>query len=278
VREDLIGVRELLLGGLSVFRKRALTIVPLTFLSLTPAAFFLAPFAVVEFIVESEMGILFEIPVITVLALPVLLAAVILPILLGMGGLLAGGLALTYAVADEDTGIGGAIAKALKNLGPFAWFSAWKEFQIFAGSLLYFPGIVFQVWYAFAPFVFVLEGQRGINALARSRHYVEGRWSEVFKRLFAVSLAPAVVLLVVLPAALMTVMFFVPLLWSFLAILGLAADEMAFPPVLPLLSGYPIGIFLIFLLMVGFFLPYDMICKCMLYKNLRVLEENVSQK
>ncbi len=52
------------------------------------------------------------------------------------------------------------------------------------GIVLFFiPGIIFAVWYGFAPFVMVTEGKKGRSALAQSKAYVIGRSWKVFGRM-----------------------------------------------------------------------------------------------
>lgn len=84
-----------------------------------------------------------------------------------------GSLALVFAVSDENTGIIDAFRKARQRLAPYALMSLWRDFLIAVGSIIYLPGLLFRAWYAFSPFVFVLEGERGMNALAKSREYAK---------------------------------------------------------------------------------------------------------
>ena len=84
-----------------------------------------------------------------------------------------GSLALVFAVSDENTGIIDAFRKARQRLAAYALMSLWRDFLIAAGSIIYLPGLLFRAWYAFSPFVFALEDERGMNALAKSRAYAE---------------------------------------------------------------------------------------------------------
>jgi hypothetical protein len=266
--EELISSRELVRGALRTYRRRAFILAPLTLVSCVPAAFLMIPLAILKIIVESHEPI-FMVPVIG----HIILAAILLPItvisfLLATGGMLVGYLALTYGVSDEEIGLVGALAKAFTGLGPFAWYSLWNTIYEYAGAILYVPGVVFGVWYAFAPFVFILEGQRGTNALAKSRYYVEGRWGKVFGRLFTVRLVPVVLLFLLLPAFVMTVAFFLPILWSVLSILGIPKIDEGIYYTILFFFETPAGLFLLLLSLIAF-LPYDMICRYLLYKNLK---------
>lgn len=61
---------------------------------------------------------------------------------------------------------------------------------IFGGTLLLvIPGILFLVWYAFTPYVIILDGYSGLGStLQKSKQLVAGRWFDVAIRL----LVPAV--------------------------------------------------------------------------------------
>lgn len=54
--------------------------------------------------------------------------------------------------------------------------------------LLIVPGIIFSVWFAFSFYVVVLDGKDGTEAMRESKKLVEGRWLEVFIKLFVPSL------------------------------------------------------------------------------------------
>lgn len=55
--------------------------------------------------------------------------------------------------------------------------------------LLVIPGIISYVSVSFALFILVAENLRGLEALRKSRKYVEGYWWDVFKRLLLIILA-----------------------------------------------------------------------------------------
>jgi Flp pilus assembly protein TadD len=59
--------------------------------------------------------------------------------------------------------------------------------------LLVIPGVIFTVWFFFAPFVFIEEDVRGMNALLKSKEYVRGRWFGVCVRLIAIWLILALI-------------------------------------------------------------------------------------
>lgn len=54
--------------------------------------------------------------------------------------------------------------------------------------LLIIPGIIFTVWFAFSFYAVVLDGKDETEAMRESKKLVEGRWFEVFIKLFVPSL------------------------------------------------------------------------------------------
>ena len=111
-------------------------------------------------------------------------------------------LALLYAVRDRSEAIG--IKESLrrawgKQILSFWWIGILEFFTILGGFiLLVVPAIIFMVWFSLSSFVFVKEGQKGFNALLRSKEYVQGQWRSVFWRLLIIFLLWLVFYLVVL--------------------------------------------------------------------------------
>ena len=105
-----------------------------------------------------------------------------------------GAAAVIYAVADEDLGLKGAFGKGGATIWPFMWLISLVGYIVPGGFLLFvLPGVLFSVWFAFAQFIFVAEGRRGMDCLLRSKEYVRGLWTEVFLRLLLVWLASLVI-------------------------------------------------------------------------------------
>lgn len=66
----------------------------------------------------------------------------------------------------------------------FSWVLFLYSAIIFGGFLLLvIPGIIFSTWFAFVPFVFLLEKKKGMNALLKSRQYTQGMAMPIFLRL-----------------------------------------------------------------------------------------------
>lgn len=85
-----------------------------------------------------------------------------------------------------------------QKLVPFAWVSTLLGLIVFLGMfLLIIPGILFLVWYGFAPYILVGEDLKGMEAISKSKKYVRGNGLEVFWKICVVS-----VITVLIPFAL----------------------------------------------------------------------------
>ncbi len=72
---------------------------------------------------------------------------------------------------------------------PFAFTSFLVGLVIMAGTLLFIiPGIIFALWYAFAGYAVMLDGQTGLAAMRFSKGLVVGRWWSIALRLVIPSL------------------------------------------------------------------------------------------
>jgi hypothetical protein len=110
-------------------------------------------------------------------------------------------ISVIYAAAEKDkTGdIVYFYRKAFGKLISFWWVSLLVGFVTIGGLFLFIvPGIVLAVWFTFATYAVLLEDQRGMNALLRSRAYVHGNFLPIFWRLFFIA---AVVTVILLPTA-----------------------------------------------------------------------------
>lgn len=88
--------------------------------------------------------------------------------------------------SDNDTKISAveAYGIASKMLFSYLWLMILAGLIVFLGFLLLVvPGIVFSVWFIFASFFLILKGEKGKEALRKSKRHVKGIWTEVFIRL-----------------------------------------------------------------------------------------------
>ncbi|MCK4252702.1 EI24 domain-containing protein [candidate division WOR-3 bacterium] len=64
-----------------------------------------------------------------------------------------------------------------KKILPYLWISVLVCLATFGGFLLLIiPGIIFAIWFLFAPYVLIIKDTRGISTLAISRQLVKGNW------------------------------------------------------------------------------------------------------
>jgi hypothetical protein len=103
-----------------------------------------------------------------------------------------------YQAIVSDTGFSGAFAMSKNKVGKYFWTSFLSGLIVGLGFiLLLVPGIIFLVWYAFAPIILVAEGISGMAALNQSKNYVKGRWGDVAWRLFFVILGLIIIQIVI---------------------------------------------------------------------------------
>jgi hypothetical protein len=98
--------------------------------------------------------------------------------------------ALTYAIVEEDLGVRQALGYGLQRIWSFLWVSLLTGFIMTGGYLLFFvPGVLFTLWFLFAPFVLAREDTRGMDALLKSKACVAGfGWAVLGRLLLAAGL------------------------------------------------------------------------------------------
>ena len=102
--------------------------------------------------------------------------------------------AFLTAVVDEQCGVKEAFRQGRPKTLAHAWLGALTGLIVTGAYLLLaIPGVIFTVWFFFAPFVFIEEDGRGMNALLKSKEYVRGRWFGVCLRLIAIWLILALI-------------------------------------------------------------------------------------
>lgn len=102
-------------------------------------------------------------------------------------------LALMYAVTRESR-VFEAYRFALSKFFSYAWIGFLNTLIVLGGMILFVvPGIIFSIWFMFAPFVLVYEETRGMAALLKSKAYVRGYWGAVWWRI----IFPTLIVLIV---------------------------------------------------------------------------------
>lgn len=113
-----------------------------------------------------------------------------IPMISGIAGLVFGFItvfwytaAFVFAITNEKLDILAAFKKGSHRLLAFAWLTFVLGFVITGGfMLLIIPGIIFGVWFYFSIFVLATENERGMNAMLKSKAYVQGYGWAVFLR------------------------------------------------------------------------------------------------
>lgn len=113
-------------------------------------------------------------------------------ILVTLLGALFAGLATTWlsgatvcAIVDNTMGVREALGVGLEKLLSFFWVFSLLGLVIFGGSLFFIvPGLLLATLFLFAQFIVATEESRGMEALLKSREYVQGFFWPVFGRMF----------------------------------------------------------------------------------------------
>ena len=88
-----------------------------------------------------------------------------------------------YALSKGD-GIMQSFRAGFSLLFSVLWVAILIFFVMTGGFvMLIVPGVIMSIWFSFSPFVLVIEGKRGLNALLQSREYVRGYWWDICVRL-----------------------------------------------------------------------------------------------
>ncbi len=133
-----------------------------------------------------DLGLIFIIPVLVVLVVAIVFLQVL------------GQVALLVSI-HHKTGISESYKRALPIIHSYVWVSFLVGLVVTGGMfLLIVPGIMFAVWFGLATFVLVVDGDKGIDALAKSREYVRGYGWRLLGYLFLFSLIVLGIFIVVM--------------------------------------------------------------------------------
>lgn len=222
---ELKSIGELLRKSWEIYRSRMWTLVGIGLTAVLLPALALAPMFFLGFF-ASQSGSGFQ---------PLMMVGAVL---LGMAGALWLGnwgiSAFLTAIVDDQCGIKEAFVKAKPKILAHIWLGVLTAFIVMGGYfLLFVPGVIFAIWFFFAPFVFIEEDVRGMDALLKSKAYVSGKWIAVCIRLIAVWLLSALVSLIPFVGQLLA-LFLIPLcfVYTFLVYRDLKAlkGEIPFHP------------------------------------------------
>ncbi len=184
-------------------------------------------------------------------------------------------LAFVYTIADETIGAVGALRKAWKRVGRYFWTRLYRDFVVSTGFMLFVPGVTFWVWHEFTPYVFALEReeQTPLASLWKSREYVRGLWSPVFKELISLKSLP----LVIVAIFFLFIFAGLPFYW----ISGLFLSffmGLHLPGMLTIYSRFfwEVVSFAFYILVGGVYLPFQKVFLYLLYKELKDLKADDS--
>lgn len=187
--QSLASVGELFTRAGEIFKKRWAVLLGVLVLGGVPVAVLFV--GVVAFgtvsILSIAQGSSFDITILVGAGVGVLIVA-----LLGLWL----GAAMLYAVRDDmvDNGVVGSYRYGWNKIPALFWVSVLSMFAVLGGVFLAIvPGVIAAVWLIATRFIVVVEGDRGIYALAKSKAYVTGRWWAVLGRTAA---ALAVILVI----------------------------------------------------------------------------------
>lgn len=80
-------------------------------------------------------------------------------------------------VYNSETSSGAAYRRGWTMFWGLVWLVILQVCTVFGGFvMLIIPGILLAIWFSLSQIIFVLEGKRGMEVLARSRAYVSGYW------------------------------------------------------------------------------------------------------
>lgn len=183
--DGLLGIRELFAKAWEVYKRRMPTLIVLGIAAVLLPVLCLAPFV--------GLGVVLS------MSLPGMKGiAMFAGILLGTAAAVWSAnwafSAFLTAVADETCGVKEAFKQARPKILGHLWLAAVTGLILGGAHLLFIiPGLILTVWFFFAPFVFIHEDVRGMDALLKSKAYVKDRWAAVAVRLLAVWFVSALI-------------------------------------------------------------------------------------
>ena len=112
-------------------------------------------------------------------------------------------IAVIYIFKD-NLSIGRAYRVASQRFFPYFWIIILSSLITLGGFILaVIPGIIFSVWFTLAPFILVVEDKRGLEAVLKSKEYIQGHWWAVLGRIIVLTIVLlAVSFALLLPASL----------------------------------------------------------------------------
>lgn len=96
---------------------------------------------------------------------------------------------IILAVKPAGTKLKEIFQEAWKKFGQYLWLVILTGFFVILASLfLVIPGMIVAIYLSFYSYVFIIEGEKGMNALRRSWSLVKGNWWKVFGKLLLLNI------------------------------------------------------------------------------------------
>jgi tetratricopeptide (TPR) repeat protein len=261
--EELAPIGELFRKAWEIYRGRMWTLIAVGLAAVILPVLALGPFFVLGHFTSQSVPDFQQI-----IMVGTFLLGMVVAVWLGNWGVSA----FLIAIVDQQSSIKEAFIKAKPKVPAHIWLGVLTGLIVMGGYLLLLiPGIIFAVWFFFAPFVFIEEDVRGMDALLKSKAYVRGKWIPVCVRLIAVWLLSALVSLIPFVGPLLA-LFLVPFsfVYTFLVYQDLKASKgpMTFRPskkekirfVAASAFGFAMPVVLVFAFMGSMFLmPFSML-------------------
>ncbi len=163
----LVGIGELFSRAWAIFRQRWLTLLGIVLLGVV--------FMALSIGLPSAAGFMLNMPAI----------GAFVSLILGFIATFSYTAAFMLAITDEELGILAAYRESFGRILSFAWLSSVLGFVLIGGFMLFIiPGIIFSVWFCLSVFILLVEDERGMNAMLKSKAYVKGHGWALFLRLF----------------------------------------------------------------------------------------------
>lgn len=97
-------------------------------------------------------------------------------------------IALVYAIKD-NVSMSEAYKLSYRKFFSYAWISILGGIIMAGGFLMFIiPTIIFSIWFVLAAYILIIDGEKGMSALLKSKEYIRGYWWAAFGRVFAIIL------------------------------------------------------------------------------------------